>query len=415
MRARRHFCLTGGALVLVLLSACVGGNGKTSAGAAGPPPVLNSISLTVDAGPAAGSGAINHSYVTVKVCPHGSSHCADIDHVLLDTGSWGLRLVGSVLAANSLLLSAETDSSNRTIEECVQFGGGQTWGPVGLADVAMAGETATNLPVQVMDDTGASAPPPANCGANGTLLNAVSGFSANGVLGVGVFVQDCGAACVNATTPLPIYYGCTSGPAGACTAENVALDAQVTNPVALFARDNNGIIVNLPNLQNANGDASVQGTLIFGLNTQADNALPTTALTVLGTDAKGEFTATFNGGTSLLPAWIDSGADAYDFDDPSIPPCPGPEFVGYYCPTTPPLPLFAVNTGVGANSASSTVQFALEDPRSFVSGAVAFIDLGGGGGSTNFVWGMPYFYGRPIYVGLEGRAAGTYTGPYFAY
>jgi hypothetical protein len=297
----------------------------------------------------------------------------------------------------------------------VQFGGGQTWGPVGLADVSIAGETATNLPVQVMDDAGASAPPPVTCGANGTLLNAVSGFSANGVLGVGVFVQDCGAACVNAATPLPIYYGCTSGSAGACTAENVALDAQVTNPVALFASDNNGVIVNLPNLQNANGDASVQGTLIFGLNTQADNALPASALTVLGTDAKGEFTATFNGGTTVLPAWIDSGADAYDFDDPSIPPCPGPEFVGYYCPTSAPLPLFAVNTGVGANSASSTVQFALADPRSFVSGAVAFIDLGGGGGSTKFVWGMPYFYGRPIYVGLEGRAAGTYTGPYFAY
>jgi hypothetical protein len=61
------------------------------------------------------------------------------------------------------------------------------------------------------------------------------------------------------------------------------------------------------------------------------------------------------------------------------------------------------------------VQFALADPRSFVSGAVAFIDLGGGGGSTTFIWGMPYFYGRPIYVGIEGRTAGNYTGPYFAY
>ena len=54
-------------------------------------------------------------------------------------------------------------------------------------------------------------------------------------------------------TPLPLYYGCTA--AGACTAENVALAAQVTNPVAMFAADNNGIIVRLPNLQNANGDA----------------------------------------------------------------------------------------------------------------------------------------------------------------
>lgn len=402
-------------LLLSLLSGCVGGNGTTAAGTgAAPPPVLNTVTLTVDAGPAGASGGINHGYVTVKVCQQGSSTCASIDHVLLDTASWGLRLVGSVLAANSVTLTAETDSSSRTIEECATFIGGQTWGPVALADVTLAGETANKLPVQVMDDAGASAPPPASCGANGTLINSVSSFNANGVLGVGVFAQDCGAACVAAGTPLPIYYGCTAGSAGVCTAENVALDAQVTNPVAMFASDNNGVIVNLPNLQNANGDVTVQGTLLFGLGTQADNALPT-KLTVLGTNANGDFTATYNGATTPLPSWVDSGADAYDFDDPSIAACPGPEFIGYYCPATAPLPLFAVNTGAGSNSASSTVQFALQDPRSFVVGAKAFVDLGGGGGSTSFVWGMPYFFGRPVYVGLEGRTAAGFTGPYFGY
>ena len=403
-------------LCIGLLGGCVGGNGTTAPAAGNaPPPALNSMTLTVDAGPAAGTGAINHSYVTVKVCQHGGSPCASIDHVLLDTASWGLRLVGSVLTANSMSLTAETDSSNRTIEECVTFGGGQTWGPVAVADVTLAGEAAGNLPVQVMDDTGAGAPPPASCGANGTLINSVSGFNANGVLGIGVFAQDCGAACVSAASPLPIYYGCTSGSASVCTAENVALDAQVTNPVALFAADNNGVIVSLPNLQNANGDASVQGTLYFGINTQADNTLPAASLTVLETDASGDFSATLNGAATPLPSWIDSGADAYEFDDPSIPTCPGPAFVGYYCPATAPLPLFAINTGAGGNSTGSSVQFALADPNSFVSGAVAFIDLGGGAGSMTFIWGMPYFYGRPIYVGLEGRAAGSYTGPYFAY
>jgi hypothetical protein len=102
------------------------------------------------------------------------------------------------------------------------------------------------------------------------------------VLGVGVFAQDCGAACVNATTPLALYYGCT--PAGACSAENVALASQVTNPVTMFGADNNGIIVSLPNLQNANGDMSATGELIFGIATQSDNALSATGLTVLGAD-----------------------------------------------------------------------------------------------------------------------------------
>ncbi len=328
-------------------------------------------------------------------------------------GSWGLRLVRSVLTAHAVTLNAEADSQGRAIEECVSFGGGQTWGPVALADISLAGETAAKLPVQVMDDTAAGAPPPPTCGAGGTLINGVSGFSANGVLGVGVFAQDCGEACVSAATPLPLYYGCTA--AGVCTAENVALDAQVTNPVAMFPTDNNGIIVALPTLQNANGDVSVQGELTFGLSTQSDNALPAAGLTVLGTDAHGDFTATYNGGTAVLPALIDSGNDSYAFNDPTIAVCSTGAFVGYYCPAVAPQSAFAVNTGVGTNNASSTVDFAVADPTTFVANAAAFIDLAGGGGSTTFTWGMPFFYGRKIYIGIDQRVAGIYTGPYYAY
>ncbi len=405
----------GMAALTVCLAACVGGKGTTAAVSTPPPAVANTVTVTVDGGPAGATGAINHGYVSVKVCEPGStSKCATIDHVLLDTGSWGLRLVGSVLAAQSIVLTGETDTGNHTVEECAPFAGGQTWGPVALADISLAGEVAHGLPIQVMDDTGASASPPANCGANGQLLNSVSAFNANGVLGVGVFAQDCGNACVNAATPLAVYYGCTSGSSGTCTAENVALDAQVTNPVAMFAADNNGVIVQLPNLQNANGDATVQGKLLIGINTQIDNPLPA-SLTVLGTNTSGDFTATYNGSSTVLPAWIDSGTDAYAFDDATIAGCPGPAWIGYYCPANAPLALFATNTGVGVNNTTSKVQFAVADPNSFVAGATAFIDLGGGRGSSSFIWGMPYFYGHNIYVGIEQRTAGVYTGPYFAY
>jgi hypothetical protein len=236
------------------------------------------------------------------------------------------------------------------------------------------------------------------------------------VLGVGVFAQDCGPTCVNAATPVPVYYGCTT--AGVCTAENAALAVQVTNPVAMFAADNNGIIVNLPNLINANGDATVQGELIFGIATQTDNALPATALTVLGTDANGDFTATYNGSGAVLPALIDSGTDAYAFNDPAIPVCPATTsgiFSGYYCPMVAPQSVFAVNTGVGVNNASNRVDFAIADPHTFVATAAAFAGLAGGAGSTRFTWGMPFFFGRKIYVGIDQRVAGTYTGPYYAY
>jgi len=397
-----------------LLGACFGGNGTTAATDIKTAPVLNTLALSVDSGPAGASGAINHAYVSLKICVPGSqTQCANIDHVLLDTGSTGLRLVRSVLAAQSIALSLETDPQGQGIEECVSFGGGQTWGPVEVADVSMAGETAANLPLQIMDDTLAGAPPPPTCGANGTLIDGVSGFNANGVLGVGVFAQDCGDMCVNAGAPLPVYYGCTN--AGVCTAENIALTAQVTNPVALFAADNNGIVIRLPNLQNANGDASVTGELIFGINTQSDNALPATGLTVLGADMHGDFTATYNGNTLVLPALLDSGTDSYAFDDPTIAVCASGAFVGYYCPAVAPQSVYVISSGVGVNNASSTVNFAIADPNTFVANAAAFADLAGGGGSSNFTFGMPFFYGRTIYVGIDQRVAGIYTGPFYAY
>jgi hypothetical protein len=398
-------------LLASLLSACLGSNGSTPTNATPPPPVVNTMTVAVDSGPAAAPGAVNHAYATVRVCVPGSTtQCANVDHVLLDTGSWGLRLVRSVLAASTVTLSAETDSQGRTIEECETFGGGQTWGPVALADITMAGEVAAKLPVQVMDDTSTGTPP---CGANGTLLNTVAGFGANGVLGVGVFAQDCGAACVNAATPLPVYFGCTA--AGVCTAENVALVDQVTNPVAAFAVDNNGLIINMASLINANGDTSVQGELTFGLGTQSDNPLPATGLTVLGANASGDFTATYNGASTVLPALIDSGTDSYSFDDSTIVVCSTGGFVGYYCPAVAPLSVFAVNLGVGANNASNKVNFAVADPNTFVAGAAAFENLAGGLASTNFTWGMPFFYGRKIYIGIDQKVAGAYTGPFYAY
>jgi hypothetical protein len=405
-----------------LLCACIGGSKGTATSTVPPTPTVNTLAVVVDAGPVAAGGAINRPYVSVKVCVPGSTTCANIDHVLLDTGSWGLRLVRSVLTASGVTLAPSTDAQGHTIEECASFAGGETWGPVAFSDVTLAGEVASKVPVHVLDDTNTGAPPPATSAcANGSVHNDVPTLLANGILGVGVFAQDCGTACVNAAPALETYYGCTA--AGVCTAENLALTGQVTNPVAMFAADNNGVIVSLPNLQNANGDLSVTGELIFGLGTQTDNTLPATGLTVLGADAGGDFTATYNGGTTVLPALIDSGTDEYKFDastDPNMPVCTLPTssaqwLGGYYCPLVAPESVFAVNTGVGVNNATSTVHFAIADPNTFVANATAFTNLGGGRSTTTFTWGMPFFYGRKIYIGIDQTMSGTLKGPFYAY
>ena len=161
--------------------------------------------------------------------------------------------------------------------------------------------------------------------------------------------------------------------------------------------------------------ATVTGEVIFGLGTQTDNALPATGLTVLGADTTtGDFTATYSNttvaGTTVLPALIDSGTDDYAFadTDPNMATCTATPpnnaaWVGYYCPIVAPQALSAINTGATSAAVpsvvSSPVQFAIADPNSFVATATAFINLGGGQGSARFTWGMPFFYGRKVYVG----------------
>jgi hypothetical protein len=159
----------------------------------------------------------------------------------------------------------------------------------------------------------------------------------------------------------------------------------------------------------------VQGTLTFGVATQSDNAPAASGLVVLGTDGNGDFTAAYNGSATSVPALIDSGTDSYAFNDPTLAVCTTGAFVGYYCPAVAPDSVFAVNTGVGTGAKTDTVDFAIADPNTFVAGASAFIDLASGGGSTTFTWGMPFFYGRTIYVGINQRTASAYTGPYYAY
>ena len=86
-------------LLATLMTACGGGGSGDSAPVTPPvsPPIVqpvpdNTLALTVDAGPAGGGRNINLLYASVTVCqPNSTSQCKTIDHVLVDTGSTGLR------------------------------------------------------------------------------------------------------------------------------------------------------------------------------------------------------------------------------------------------------------------------------------------------------------------------------------
>ena len=107
----------GGVALALLLAACGGGGGGAtpgdsnaqSASASSPPATQpsgcgtglqsgpNVLAITVDHGPG-GVAYINSPFVNVTLCLPGTTTCQQIDHVLLDTGSAGLRVRASALA-----------------------------------------------------------------------------------------------------------------------------------------------------------------------------------------------------------------------------------------------------------------------------------------------------------------------------
>jgi uncharacterized protein DUF3443 len=387
---------------LALVSCGGGGSGPpapdTSAASAGTPVLTgaNVLPIIVDRGMDGASP--NAPYVSVTICEPGTENCRVVDHVLVDTGSTGLRL--TVSALGTLSLPAVANAAGTPVGECAQFASGFIWGSVRGADVRLGEERASAVPVQVASDPGSIyATIPAECASTSPRGELNVGPGANGILGVGMSTRDCGRNCV--LTAGNVYFACADT---GCTETRMPLASQVANPVSLFATDNNGVALVLPPVP-IGGVPTLSGSLVFGIDTQSNNRLG--SATVFTVDGHGNFTTTFNG-QSFPDSFIDSGSNGLFFSDPSLPQCSG-----FYCPPAP-LTLSAVNTS--AANVSGTVDFIVESPSS-VGGAAA-AHLAGDfdfGGSQSFDWGLPFFFGRTVFVAIAGASTSQGTGPFFAY
>jgi hypothetical protein len=375
----------------------------------------------VDAGPTVNGqplGTANELFVNVTICTPGSTtECQTIDHIQVDTGSTGLRLISSVLSSSVTLHPVNTGNSSSPLAECYIFADGYIWGPIRTADIQVAGETASNVEVQVIGDP-TYATVPTDCQSAGAAIggqneDTVTAFGANGILGVAPFVQDCGSFCT-AGAPAAWYYACPSP--SSCSNANASLIEQVTNPVTLFAVDNNGVIIELPSVADA-GAATVSGSLIFGLGTESNNDVNAGSVTQLLLDpSSGYFTTTYKG-TPLTQSYIDSGSNAYFFNDASITPCSDNMF---FCPAST-LALSATNSsasGTGSGT-SSVINFNVANADNLSATATAFNNLGGPASmnapTQSFDWGLSFFYGRSVYTAVEGMTTPAGVGPYFAY
>lgn len=399
---------------LLCLVGCGGGGGASSSQAL-PEVVLPPVSgknaqlLVVDSGPAElNVPVVNVPYTSVRVCEPGTSTCQIIDHVIVDTGSTGLRLLASSIS----LSLPKVSTANGTLYNCAQFLD-QTymWGTVRSADLYLGGanldgQRAANLPVQVVDAADAASAPRVCAPTGFAAKNTLNALGARGILGIGHYQQDCGVGCTfNAANGY--YY--TRSTSGRVDGTAVPLSAQLQQPISMFAVDNNGAVISLPAVS-VSGASRAQGNLVFGIGTQSNNQPGT--VSILTFNSSGYFSTLFHDRT-MSQGFVDSGSNALFFGTSSYPSCGGDK--SWYCPPDA-LTLQAVNTG--ANGQSSTVNFSIANATGLLSQAsvVAVGNLAGPvGDSVSFDFGLPFFYGRQVFTAIRGSATPLGVGPYVAY
>ncbi|MDG0817410.1 DUF3443 family protein [Bdellovibrio svalbardensis] len=403
-----------------ILAGCSGGGGGgADAAGAGDPfpdgaaaysPVMsgnNVLPLQVTT-----AGYLNEPVVSVVICnpgTNGTGSCVTVNNILLDTGSSGLRVFNSKLTG--LNLTQVTNVGGNQLANCTKYADGTAhWGPVKTADVVLGGEIVSSVNIQVLNDQYADATP---CGTP-EVDNGSAGY--NGILGVGIRDQDCGANCV-ATTVNGKYYSCAGSSNGsACTDSLATLAMQVRNPVAAITAasnsdgiaDNNGTVLILPSVPST-GAVTASGYLIFGINTRANNT-PAGGTKVIATDSQGLFVTNFNG--QNLTSFIDSGSNGLFFPKTSSTPlCYG----DWYCPSST-LTLQATHKPFGGGT-SYAVTFEVANAGSiFSSNNYALSNLSAVF-TGYFDWGLGFFYGRSVYTSINGKGASVngVSAPFYAY
>jgi len=388
---------------LIVVAGCGGSGSKvTPTPTPTPPSGDNVLAVDINLGP--NGDYVNGLFTSVQVCAPGSTtNCVTIPDVLVDTGSYGFRVLSSALG--SLSLPSVTDLSGNAVQECVQYVSlAYNWGPVVQADLHLSGETASSASIQVISES-PTYPVPSSClvlGTNGAVdYNTVSALGANGILGVGALPQDCGSDCAEASPTTPMYYSCPNGNCQITSVPTSTTKGQLWNPVALFSQDNNGVLISLPTVP-AGGQATASGSLIFGIGTQSNNAIGSAQ--IYATTPDQYFTTTYNG-VSYRESFIDSGSNALNFlDSTTLGNIECSDYTGFYCPAST-LNFNVTNTGI--NGTTGPVSFSIANADLlFQNLFAAYNDLGGDSGTTPstqyFDFGIPFFYGRNVFVGIAG-------------
>jgi len=447
----------------VLLAACGGGGDSTTVTVTGAglnslglsPAVStsfaqtsNNLRVTVEDGPHSFQLTANANvlYATVTVCVPGgnpalASDCQTIDHVQVDTGSVGLRVLASKVASLNLPKVQLSNAPVQEAWECYPFVIGGLWGANAVADIYLGQQRAPAVPMQLIQDSTSGPQPTVDCdnAADGHILSSAATLGSNGILGIGSTTLDCGLNCVlgNYSGSFVQYYSCPQGAtsSGACSPTAVAANLQTFNPVAaLPAGFNNGVVLKMPALPPSQllGAATASGELILGIDSQANNQRPVDAVQVfLGVDPVHNLASYLNINTlyrsqNYAGSYLDTGTNGMFFTDTGIPKCAGAD---WYCPTSVINTTATLSDGdlPGRNAVAVGLQIANAEAL-FNTRNTAFSNVAGSpplkppatpGGpavvdTSTFAWGMPFFYGKAVYLSIW-QQAGSLNGPWYAW
>jgi hypothetical protein len=337
--------------------------------------------VTVSRGPK--NNYVNGLLGNITVC-NETERCTIVNDVLFDTGSVGVRLLKTALPSD--FFPSKTDINNKKLNTCATFISGHMWGEVVQAKVKLGDLTTSAIPIQIIGQSDVNTPSSCSIG-NGPSIDSQVALSSNGIIGIGLFRNDCGLSC--AATPTYTYLACdTSG----CT------------PVAaLPSPHNNGSVIRLPSPP-PTGSGDIYGKLVFGIGTDANNTFQ--RMNIIPTNTAGLFSATIDGVT-YRNSFLDSGTNSISLPLRSIPRCNNASL--WLCPSTT-LNLTAL---IGDSTSAFSIAHA---QQLFATGNHAFSNLGSFFNSSSSInFGLPFFFGRNVVTGIEGTTSNLGSGTYVAF
>lgn len=357
-------------------------------------PINPTIPISIGSG--MNGDGINTMYISVTLCKDSTGvRCETIDNIILDTGSFGLKINRSALTESFITtLSKVKLNDDQMIYACNTFGSGYVFASEYYASLNLANSYTNNVVVQIIENS-PTAEIPDSCLAKGP-FDDFSNFGANGIIGVN-------PALTLANDSILMYKKNIKGIYESLTfAEESQIPILNQNPLTSFKNNNNGFVISIPQvIQNTN--TNVIGEMVLGINTAQNNQLTNQTNIVKASESNLStvcnsacFYSQINNPESTIPAVFDSGTNGWVFISNTIPQC-----IYGYCPDQPVIWSSMVYSYNFASNESYQVTAIITPDETYDGQDLSFSVMPHWGYynyNNETLYGSPFFFGKNVYV-----------------